>query len=128
MSDTGFTPSTQIKFYQGYIRDKGTKSGFDALTSASFNNVSGDVTVNEEWAFRVGSYGAVDSSQYVDVILDEARFNKQSTIFTFVDDLDDVEDDTTLCLKLFNRHYCREESDEEVSEEEEEDEESEDSD
>ena len=44
------------------------------------------------------------------------------------DDLDNCEDGTTLCLKLFNRHYFREESDEEVSEEEEEDEESEDSD
>ena len=31
-------------------------------------------------------------------------------------DLDDFEDDTTLCLKLVNKHYFREESDEEVSE------------
>ena len=34
-----------------------------------------------------------------------------------LDDLDASEDDTTLCLKLFSRHYFREESDEEVSEE-----------
>ena len=36
-----------------------------------------------------------------------------------LDGLDGFEDDTTLCLKLFNRHYFREESDEEVSDEEE---------
>ena len=36
------------------------------------------------------------------------------------DDLDDVEDDTTLCLKLVNKHYFREGSDEEDEEEEEE--------
>ena len=32
-------------------------------------------------------------------------------------DLDEFEDDTNLCLKLVNKHYFREESDEEVSEE-----------
>ena len=38
---------------------------------------------------------------------------------------DDFKDDTTLCLKLINKHYFREESDEEVSEEEVSEEESE---
>jgi hypothetical protein len=33
-------------------------------------------------------------------------------------DKDDFEDDTTLCLRLFNKHYFQEASDEEVSEEE----------
>ena len=39
-------------------------------------------------------------------------------------DIDDCEDDTTLCLRLVNKHYSREQSDEEVSEEEEESEDS----
>ena len=45
-----------------------------------------------------------------------------------LDDLNDFEDDTTLCLKLIKKHYFREEIEEEVSEEEESEEESEDSD
>ena len=37
-------------------------------------------------------------------------------------DSSEFEDDTTLCLRLINKHYFREESDQEVSEEEEEEE------
>ena len=39
-----------------------------------------------------------------------------------LDDLDDLEDETTLCLNLVNKHYFQEKSEEVVSEEEEEEE------
>ena len=51
----------QYKFYQGYIREKGTSNAlsklFDALASADKESVD----FHEEWGIRKGQYGASDT-------------------------------------------------------------------
>lgn len=74
LNDLSITPSSQVKFYQGYIKDKGTSNAVSSLQNASFNNLSGDMSYKEEWAFRVGHYGAVESDQYLEVQLSEKLF------------------------------------------------------
>ena len=74
LSDLSLNSTTQTKFYQGYIRDKGTKDAITALTSASFNNLAGDVIFNEEWAFRVGEYGALESNQFLEIQLADKTY------------------------------------------------------
>lgn len=74
LSDLSVNDTSQAKFYQGYIRDKGTKDAVTALTSATFNNLRGDVTFNEEWAFRVGEYGALESNQFVEIQLSDGIY------------------------------------------------------
>lgn len=64
--------NSQIKFYQGYIKEKGTKNAIDALLGASFNNLTNNVSYFEEWGVRVGEYGAQDSNQTVALIVDES--------------------------------------------------------
>lgn len=71
LTDIGVDIQTQTKFYQGYIKDKGTLSSIQSLTSTEFNNISSDISINEEWAFRVGEYGALDTNNYVEVPLNE---------------------------------------------------------
>jgi hypothetical protein len=65
---------SQYKFYQGFIQDKGTKNAltklFDALSSADKDSLE----FYEEWAVRLGQYGASDGFEEVEFILDEDQF------------------------------------------------------
>jgi hypothetical protein len=74
LTDLGISIPTQTKFYQGYIKEKGSLNSISALTTANFNNVSGNIDINEEWAFRVGTYGGVNSNIYREFILDQSIF------------------------------------------------------
>lgn len=60
---------SQFKFYQGFIRDKGTKTAldnlFDSLGSAGKENLE----FYEDWAIQVGRYGAVDDVQHFEVVI-----------------------------------------------------------
>lgn len=65
---------SQYKFYQGFIQDKGTLNAltklFDALGSADKDSLE----FYEEWAVRVGQYGAADGFEEVEFLLDESQF------------------------------------------------------
>lgn len=74
LTDLSLNSISQVKFYQGYIKDKGTKDAITALSAATFNNLSGNVTYSEEWAFRVGDYGATESNQFLEIQLKDDQF------------------------------------------------------
>jgi hypothetical protein len=65
---------SQYKFYQGFIQDKGTRNAltklFDALSSANKDSLE----FYEEWAVRLGQYGASDGFEEVEFLLDEDQF------------------------------------------------------
>ena len=52
-----------------------------AMTTGKFNNVTGDITLYEEWGLRVGDYGALGSDQSVEVILYENQFKDNPSTF-----------------------------------------------
>ena len=67
-------PVSRYKFYQGYITEKGTINSitklFDKL--GSVDNTS--IEFYEDFAFRLGQYGAVDGFKQVEYLLDETKF------------------------------------------------------
>lgn len=65
---------SQYKFYQGYIRDKGTKNSLDKLFTVLGSADKDSLEFNEEWAVRLGVYGAIDAFEEVEYILDESKF------------------------------------------------------
>ena len=75
---------SQYKFYQGYVREKGTANAlnklFDALASADKESLE----FFEEWAIRKGQYGAVDTFDEIEYKLDESQFrlNPQPILLT----------------------------------------------
>ena len=71
LEDFSLDTKTQLKFYQGFIKEKGTANAVRALTRAKFNKITGDIDFAEEWAVRVGSYGAVDNQKVVEMIIGE---------------------------------------------------------
>ena len=82
LTDLGISVPTQTKFYQGYIKQKGTQNAIDALTKANFNNVNGNVNVYEEWAFQTGVYGGINSNQFREFVLDQSVFTTNPVAFT----------------------------------------------
>lgn len=74
LSNLGISIPTQTKFYQGYIKQKGTNSAIEALTKSTFDNVNSTIKTYEEWAFQVGQYGDINSNQYREFILDQSVF------------------------------------------------------
>ena len=88
-SDFSLSDESQVKFYQGYITQKGTLDSITALTRATFNNITSNIEVFEEWAIRVGEYGALDSDQSVEVLLKESQLTDDPTTLILLDNADD---------------------------------------
>ena len=80
-------PIAQYKFYQGYIREKGTQNAITKLSKASIQNLKGEVSYKEDWAFRLGHYGAYQTYQEIEVPLIEETFLENPQIISFVDSL-----------------------------------------
>ena len=78
-------PIAQYKFYQGFIREKGTKNSISKLSKSSIHNYQGEFTYNEEWAFRVGKYGSYNTYQELEVPLTEGTFIDNPQVVEFVD-------------------------------------------
>lgn len=57
---------SQVKFYQGMIRDKGTVTSIDNMFDSTMN---GGIKLYEEWAFRVGRYGSTGTNFQIDADL-----------------------------------------------------------
>jgi hypothetical protein len=78
-------PIAQYKFYQGFIREKGTRNAIDKLAKASIHNLQGQIEYKEEWAFRIGHYGNFISYNELEFPLREGDFRENSQIVKFVD-------------------------------------------
>jgi hypothetical protein len=90
MEDLGISDTSQFKFYQGMISQKGTNSSLDKLLKAKVDNFGGFANVYEEWAIRVGKYGATDSTRNLQIQLDEAWATKDPLVVELLNDNDPV--------------------------------------
>ena len=84
LTNLGLTETTQIEFYKGFITQKGTANAVNQMLRAKFNNLTSDINFYEEWAFRVGEYGALDSNPYLEIPLAENAFGVNPSIAQFV--------------------------------------------
>ena len=84
-TNLGIDIVTQSKFYQGLIKQSGTANAINALKGAQFNNLNTELNFFENWAIRVGEYGALDINQYYEFILSEANFNNNPAVFQLTD-------------------------------------------
>ena len=84
LSDLGLSDTTQIELYKGYIRQKGSSNSISRLTQAKFNNLNTDINFFEEWAVRIGEYGALTINPFVEIALDEKEFAVNPAVARFV--------------------------------------------
>ena len=77
-------PIAQYKFYQGFIRDKGSRASLTNLSKASLHNFQTSLDFNEEWAFRIGYYGGFNTYQELEISLESKKFLANPQIIEFV--------------------------------------------
>jgi hypothetical protein len=65
---------SQYKFYQGMIIEKGTQNVLNKLFDVLSADNMESLTFNEEWAVRVGDYGATAAFDEIEFVLDESQF------------------------------------------------------
>jgi hypothetical protein len=78
-------PISQYKFYQGFIKEKGTKNAIDKLSKVNSFNQSGNIEINEEWAFRVGNYGSYETYKEIEFSLEEGSYLENPYVVKFVE-------------------------------------------
>ena len=90
---------SQFKFYQGMLQDKGTTNAltklFDALSSADKDSLE----FYEEWAIRLGRYGATDNFEEVEYIIDEKELKLDPQPIELVDSIPLNDTDLTYKIK-----------------------------
>ena len=85
-TNLGIDIVTQSKFYQGLIKQGGTANAINALKGAQFNNLNTELNFFENWAIRVGEYGALDINQFYEFILSESEFDNNPAVFQLTDE------------------------------------------
>lgn len=79
---------SQYKFYQGMIAEKGTQNVLSKLFDVLSADGQESLEFDEEWAFRVGEYGALDTFEEIEFILDESQFKIKPQPFEIIDNID----------------------------------------
>jgi hypothetical protein len=82
--------TTGLQFYQGMLHAKGSRGSMERLFRSEFVNESRDMNIHEEWAFRVGNYGATDTKPTLEFKLDalnkkQIKDDPQLIKFTSID-------------------------------------------
>ena len=71
---------SQYKFYQGYIREKGTQDAITRLLKAKYEEQDITLDLYPEWMIRSGSFGNTDSTENIQIYLKDTEIlaNPQS--------------------------------------------------
>ena len=76
--------TAQYKFYQGYIKEKGTTNAIDKISRLKIDDVQTDISIDEEWAFKVGSLGSNSTVKEIEFTLDESLNLENPQAYDFV--------------------------------------------
>lgn len=86
-------PISQYKFYQGYIKEKGTLNAITKLEKASSASLQGKLSIYEEWAFRIGAFGGYSSYNEIEMPLREQDFIENSQLIKLVSNYPNIKDE-----------------------------------
>jgi len=78
----------QYKFYQGMIREKGTQNVLSKLFDTLSATDKESIEFFEEWAIRIGQYGAVDAFKELEYKVDEEKILINPQPFELVNRID----------------------------------------
>lgn len=92
LENLGLDDSSQVKFYQGMIKEKGTSNAIDKLLRARLDNTTTDIDMYEEWAIRVGEYGGLDINQRLEIELKDSDTTGNPTVLHTIDSIEDEQE------------------------------------
>ncbi|MEM4260684.1 MAG: hypothetical protein QXG00_05600, partial [Candidatus Woesearchaeota archaeon] len=71
---------SQLNFYQGMIRQKGTRSSLQKLLRSEYVNKISDMLFYEEWLFRIGHYGNYEKKPCLEIVFKRDDFRENPVI------------------------------------------------
>lgn len=74
----------QTKFYQGFIRQKGTKNAIDKITRSTKVTQNQNFNMYEYYAFKVGEFGGSDVNQSIEFKIDSNKIKANPQLITFL--------------------------------------------
>ena len=74
----------QFDFYNGMIRDKGTKSSIEKLLNSDKVLVPGSIAVYDEWALKSGEFGDVENKQRLDIKVEDSEITSENQLIQIV--------------------------------------------
>lgn len=83
MTNLSMSSTNQLEFYQGMIQDKGTPTVFNRLMRSDFIRNNKNISYHEEWAFRVGTYGADSIRPSVDFVITHDNIKNDPQLLEF---------------------------------------------
>lgn len=84
LSNLLIQPTNQFEIYQSVIQNKGTASSFNRLLRSSVISSYEDIEFYEDWAFRIGTYGAVSNFQSLEMFIRQQDIKNDSQIIEFI--------------------------------------------
>ena len=99
-------PVSEFKFYQGMIRNKGTQNVLNSLFNTLGADGDASLTFYEEWALRVGQYGASNAFENIELILDDGKFRSNPQGILLVNSIDKNIDEF-ICQQTPNDIYVK---------------------
>lgn len=95
---------TQFSLYQGFIREKGTASSVVKIFDKLSKNDDDSIVLNEEWAFRIGTFGGLDQQSQIefDIKKTDLELNPQPVVVLPLDTGQTYEDQY---LRLYPRDF-----------------------
>ena len=83
--------TAQYKFYQGFIKEKGTRNAIEKISRIQTDGVLTDIDFDEEWAFKQGSLGSSTTTKEIEFVLDESANIDNPQAYQFVNNASDTE-------------------------------------
>jgi len=83
---------SQYKFYQGYIREKGTQAAIDKLLKAKYENSDINLKLYPEWMLRTGVFGNTDSKENIQITLKDDEINSDPQSIELLDNTADTKE------------------------------------
>ena len=74
----------QFDFYNGMIRDKGTKASIEKLLNSDKVLVPGSIAVYDEWALKNGEFGDVQNNQRLDIKIEDSEITSENQLIQIV--------------------------------------------
>ena len=108
---------TMFSFYQGMIREKGTRSALSKLTRSRYLMKPDDFFIYELWMFKVGEFGSVGNNLIEEFNIKQKEIvqNPQLYRFTTIDDIEDKDDDSTVEIGFNDSRWIKKDSNRDVN-------------
>jgi len=76
---------SQYKFYQGFIREKGTQNAIDKLLKAKFLDENINLSIYPDWMIRTGEFGNVEGRNAVQIRMSNDTFTNNVQSIELID-------------------------------------------